>query len=449
MNKKNNFFFFLIFITILGCSFDDKTGIWGGGKKERQRIADLEKRQNEIIEVEKIYSSEKSYSNEVNLSEKISLTNPKKNSSWLMSNLNYQNSKGNIFLSGTENIFLKKKIGKNKFSLLGIMSSPLLSKNNILFSDNTGTVFNVNEFGKINWKKNIYGKIYKKIYKNLVISVYKNNIYVADNIGFIYSISLNTGKLNWIKNHGIPLKSNIKVFKEKIFVINQDNRLLCFNTVDGSKIWDIRSISSFIKLQNFLSLATSDQENIIAINSSGDLFKAKANNGDVIWSLNVSGSMNLDSTDFFKTSGIVVEKNDIIFSAGFSIFSVNLKDGTLNWEQNISSADTPIIDKNKIFVVTSNGHFVILNKDSGKIISSKNILKILKKKKRLTKISGFIMGSGKVYSTTTNGYLIASSASSGQVEYFKKIKDPIISSPIINNGKLYILTKDFRIFGFN
>jgi len=279
--------------------------------------------------------------------------------------------------------------------------------------------------------------------------VYKNNIYVADNIGFIYSISLNTGKLNWIKNHGIPLKSNIKVFKEKIFVINQDNRLLCFNTVDGSKIWDIRSISSFIKLQNFLSLATSDQENIIAINSSGDLFKAKANNGDVIWSLNVSGSMNLDSTDFFKTSGIVVEKNDIIFSAGFSIFSVNLKDGTLNWEQNISSADTPIIDKNKIFVVTSNGHFVILNKDSGKIISSKNILKILKKKKRLTKISGFIMGSGKVYSTTTNGYLIASSASSGQVEYFKKIKDPIISSPIINNGKLYILTKDFRIFGFN
>ena len=399
--------------------------------------------------VRKIYSTDQIYSNEVNLSEKISLSSPKQNSSWLMSNLNYQNSMGNIFLSGTDNIFLKKKIGKNKFSLSGIMSPPLLSGNNIIFSDNKGTIFSANEFGKINWKKNIYGKIYKKVYKNLVLSVYENNIYIADNIGFIYSISLDTGKLNWIKNHGIPLKSNIKVFKKKIFIINQDNRLLCFSTLDGSKIWDIRSISSFIKLQNFLSLATSNQENIIAINSSGDLFKAKAESGDIIWSLNVSGAMYLDTTDFFKTSGIVVEKNDIIFSAGFSTFSVNLEDGTLNWEKNISSVDTPIIDKNKIFIVTSNGYFAILNKDTGEIISSKNILKILKKKKRLTKISGFILGSGKIYSTTANGYLIVSSASSGKVEYFKRIKDSIISSPVISSGKLYILTKDFRIFGFN
>ena len=59
------------------------------------------------------------------------------------------------------------------------------------------------------------------------------------------------------------------------------------------------------------------------------------------------------------------------------------------------------------------------------------------------------MGSGKIYSVTSNGYLIVSSPISGKVESFKKIGDPVISSPIINNGNLYILTKNSRILGFN
>ena len=84
--------------------------------------------------------------------------------------------------------------------------------------------------------------------------------------------------------------------------------------------------------------------------------------------------------------------------------------------------------------------------DTGKIISSTNILKILKKRKQFTKITGFIMGSGKIYSVTLNGYLIVSSASSGKVENFKKIGSPITSTPIINNGKLFIYTEKFSNF---
>ena len=67
----------------------------------------------------------------------------------------------------------------------------------------------------------------------------------------------------------------------------------------------------------------------------------------------------------------------------------------------------------------------------------------------MTQITGFIMGSGKIYSVTLNGYLIVSSPVSGKAEYFKKIGDPIISAPIINNGSLYILTENSRILGFN
>ena len=42
-------------------------------------------------------------------------------------------------------------------------------------------------------------------------------------------INLRSGEVEWFKNHGTPFKSNIKIFEDNIYVINQDNRILCFS----------------------------------------------------------------------------------------------------------------------------------------------------------------------------------------------------------------------------
>jgi len=289
MNKKKNLVFFLILILLVNCSFDTKTGIWSGEEVEKRKVVELEKEQIRQKNIKKIYSIGDEYSLEKTLTKKIILSKPQKNSSWQMSGLNHQNFLGNIYLSGIDNRFLKKKIGKNKFSLSKTTASPLIYKNNIFLSDNKGTIFNIDAFGKINWKKNIYRKIYKKIYKNLTFSIYKNKIYVADNIGFIYALALDNGELIWIKNHGVPFKSKIKIFDNKIFLLDQDNKLLSFNVKDGSIIWNIPSVSSFIKSQNYLSLALSKQGDVIAITSLGDLLKVNSINGNIDWSLNALG----------------------------------------------------------------------------------------------------------------------------------------------------------------
>ena len=314
-----------------------------------------------------------------------------------MSGLNLQNFIGNVYLSGIENNFLKKKIGKNKFSISKVMASPLFSDSNIIFADDTGTIFNINQRGKINWKKNIYKKIYKKIYKILIFSITNDKIYIADNIGYIYAINSKNGEIIWLKNHGIPIKSNIKVFNDKIFLINQDNRILCFDTKNGSIIWNVRSASSFIKSQNFLSLAISKGGELIALNSSGELTKVQATNGKIYWTLNASGSVLAHDADFFKSSQVVISDDDIIFSISSSTFSFNIKNGYLNWKQDVGSKNTPIIDGNNIFLVSDNGYFVNIDKNSGKIVWSTNILKILKKRNQQTQVTGFIMGSGKIY----------------------------------------------------
>ena len=438
----------MILILVSSCSFDNKTGIWGDSEKEKKKIADLEKKQKEIIEVEEIFSSEIVFSKEVSLTKNIILSKAKKNIEWTTSNLNNQNFLGNIYLIDIQNKSLKKKIGKNKFSLHSNISTILAHAGNLIFSDDKGTIYNIKKNGKINWKKNIYKKSYKKIYKHLTFSISKNNIYIADNIGFVYSINLITGKLLWIKNYGLPLKSNMKIFNNKIFLIDQDNKIVSLNINDGSLIWDILSISSFIKSQNLLSLAVSEDGYLFAITSSADLFKIDPVKGDIIWSRNTAGSLYANATDFFTSSDIVLSDNQIFFSSGSSFFSYDTNSGATNWQNEINFSGPAIIDKQHVFIVSKNGYFVILNKDTGKILSSFNILKILKRKKQKTQITSFIMGSGKIYSITSNGFLIVSSAQTGKAEYFKKIGEKNISPLIINNGTLYLLTENSKVIGF-
>jgi len=449
MNNKKILILFLAFSLLNHCSFDTKTGIWGDGEKEKKRISKLEKQQKSVLKVEKIYSSDKYFNKEILLKKQIKLSKVKNNSSWIMPNLNYKNFTGNLYLTGVDNVFLKKKVGKDKFSIYQNMTPILVFKNNIILSDDNGTIFKINDRGKIIWKKNIYSKAYKKVYKNLTISIYKSNIYVADNIGFVYSINLDNGNLLWIKNHEIPIKSDIKVFNNKIFLINQDNKIFCLNAKDGSLIWNILSISSFIKSQNLLSLAITQDGYLIAITSSADIYKIKTDSGEVIWSRNTADSLYSNATDFFISSGITIHNENVIFSSGSNIFCLNLITGETNWKQEVSSTSTPIISGKNVFIVNDHGYFIILDTNSGEIISSSYILKVLKKKKQETKITNFIMGSNKIYSMTLNGFLIVSSAITGKPEYYKKIGGQNISPLIINDGKLYLLTEKSKILVLN
>ena len=102
------------------------------------------------------------------------------------------------------------------------------------------------------------------------------------------------------------------------------------------------------------------------------------NDGRVVWALNTLESTLAHATDFFKSSNIVITDKDIIFSSKSSTFSYNLNSGYVNWKQDVASIGTPIVSGKNVFIVTNNGYFLIINIDNGKIISSSNILKILK-----------------------------------------------------------------------
>ena len=319
----------------------------------------------------------------------------------------------------------------------------------MILSDDNGSIFKINKNGQVYWKKNIYKKIYKKLYKKITFSLYKNTLYLADNIGFVYALNYENGNVLWKINFGIPFKSKIKVYNDRIFIVDQDNQVLCLNIKDGSKIWNLSTIGTFIKTQNLLGMAISKNGHLIFLSSAGDILKINSSNGRIFWTMNILDSTSSFAADFFESSDVVIDNNNIIFSSNESTFSVNINTGFINWRTKVASNSIPIIDKNNIFLVNEVGYFINLDKKTGKIIWSTNILKSLKKKKQRTKVNGFIMGSNKIFVTTENGYLIICSAVNSKILYHDKIAKSVRTTPIISNGELYILTENSKILGFN
>ena len=107
VNKFNYLVIFFSFVLLVNCSVIDPVGVWKSSEKEIKRVADLEKKQKEIVNTEKIYTGDNIFAEEKNLNTKIILSKPKNILKWEMSGLNYQNSLGNIYLSGIDNIFLR------------------------------------------------------------------------------------------------------------------------------------------------------------------------------------------------------------------------------------------------------------------------------------------------------------------------------------------------------
>ena len=70
---------------------------------------------------------------------------------------------------------------------------------------------------------------------------------VADNIAKYYMVDLLNGDLVWSKNNLAPFNSQIKIYKDKFFIVDFSNTLRCFSLKSGNELWNIQTENSLIR----------------------------------------------------------------------------------------------------------------------------------------------------------------------------------------------------------
>jgi outer membrane protein assembly factor BamB len=418
----------LIFIAIFllnNCSFNENSRLW----KDKEQP--LENQEN----VTQIFAEEQSVSLELNPDISLDLSNIK-SSNKIVDN---QNNFGPLNYNGT-----LQKNGNFKFSKLENLDQfnlkPAFLNEGIIFFDNKGSVLRFNDEQKIIWKKNFYSKSEKKLKPKLNFAINNEDLIVVDNIAKYFSINLNSGELNWIKNNSYPFNSDIKIFEDKFFAIDYKNTLRCFKIMDGSECWNLQTEDSFTISNSKFSLIILDGK-VIFNNSIGDITAVDIETGLIAWQLPTQSSSIINETYNFKISKLVSDGDAIFFSNNKNEFySIDVKTGTTNWINKINSNLTPILTKDLIFTVSNEGFLFTIQKSTGNIIRINYLYKDYKEKKRKElKPIGFVIGNTNIYISNNDGKLIVADLSNGKVNFIEKIGGDTISEPFIVNQNLYVI----------
>jgi len=436
MIKISYFFLFYILISFLfGCSLDTKSGIWENKKK----VAEI-KNVKKIFK--KISFTKDSFKKEFNTKLSIVLNEkPKSNNNLKMEGLNLSNSTGHLVFNGKIQNQAKLKFRKIK-NRKTLKNNLIIEKDSIFTADSKGSIIKFSKDGKIIWQKNIYNRKEKRKIKNFSLAVSNNNIYVFDNLGKHYALSLKDGKTVWLKKNRNPFNSQVKILNNKIIVIDGDNKMICISKIDGKKIWEIETQKPFIKTKKKLSLILYDDFAVFS-NTLGDINKVDLNTGEIIWFAPTQNTLIPNTTNFLEISDLVYANNNIIFSNNFSeIYSIDSQTGILNWKKNIKSTLRPVVIDNMIFTISDDGFLIVLNM-KGEIIRSNYLLKKFKSKEvKKILIQGFLIASNNIYITTNLGHILVCSVNNGKVESIKKVSQSRLSEPYIVNNKLYILKRN-------
>ena len=425
----------LIIIFFSGCSFNKNSKFWTS-----ETIKEIEEQK-----FEKIFDDPKALSQELNTNINLNL-----GKSFTKNKLSekFTNNDGRVNFDGS-----LKKSSKYKFSKIEnfYQFEPIIAfnKDNVIFFDDKGTVLQFDNRSKLIWKKNYYTKSEKK--SNPILQFANNNkfLIVADNLSKYYMLNLETGDLIWSKNNSAPFNSQIKIYKDRFFLIDFTNTLRCYSLKNGEELWNFQTESALIRSQKKLSMVI--VEDVIYFNNAlGDISAVKIDDGELLWQLPTQSDVIYESAFSLETSDIITDNKDLLFSNNKNqFFSIDIKSGSFNWENNVNSSLRPTLIDNFIITVSLQGYLIVIDKITGNIIKVTDIFNNFKPKKRKEILpTGFIVGLKNIYLSTNIGRLLVIDIKSGKTISTLKIDKDNISRPFVSNQNLY-LVKDNAIIRLN
>ena len=431
---NKNFCLVIFFIFLIGCSIDNKSGIWSKNKK----IKSASQYKDIIFEDNKEVSQELNKNIKIYLKDKYTLNNKK---NYYNNNTGIKNYDGNL-----------KQIKKIKFSKIKNFSKfkpdILYSENgNIYFFNSKGTVIKFSKNLEVIWEKNIYSKKEKKLNPLLNLAIEKNTLILTDNLSNYYALNILNGDLLWRKTNSAAFNSEIKIAENKIFTVDYDNILKCFSIENGNLLWEYQTENTLIKSTKKTSLVL-DENKVIFLNHTGDL-NTLDQNGNLIWQTPTSKSIIYEDSFTNIYSDIVLDNNTIYFSNNKNeFFAVSLDTGSVKWRKKINSSIRPTITKDLIITIADNGFLIILDKKNGKLVRSTNIKTKIKNKKWDDLVNnGFLVGKNKIY-LSTNGKLNIIDLSDGLSKKIVDVDKKFIARPYIYEKSMYILSSN-QIIKYN
>ena len=232
-----------------------------------------------------------------------------------------------------------------------------------------------------------------------------------------------------------------------LYLLSDDNKLYAINTQNGKILWVHKTISNPTTISGAADPVIF-KDYIIISYSSGEVFALNKKNGQEIWSDKLN-SKNFNNSNYYlndiDATPIIIKDKLYIIGNGGLMKAININSGKIIWHREISSINDFHINKNYIYLIDNNAKLISLSLSDAKIKWIKNLKEFKNNKKPNSKIiyNGIIMADNKLLVNSIDSNIIIISPDNGDILGEIKIGGSNFHSPIIINNKIYLMSKNW------
>ena len=284
------------------------------------------------------------------------------------------------------------------------------------------------------------------------LALAEGRLFVSLGTGEVVALDGNNGSELWRTDLHSPVRSAPTVYGGRLFVITADNRLTALAQDDGRTLWQHYAFLEKVSLLGRAAPAIDSGIGVAAF-ASGDVVAFRPENGSILWTESLGGiRMNVagaEINDIRARPVIDADKVFIVSSSGM-LSALDLKTGGVIWEREIGGINQPWLAGDVLYIVSSYSELTALDAASGKILWVNRLTQWQNPEKKEGRLiwTGPVMAGNRLILTNSEGKAIAVAPQTGTIIGWDDIDDRGTLPPIVLNDTLFFITENGNLVAY-
>ena len=367
--------------------------------------------------------------------------------SWPLSGGNAGHAPQHIAIPNSVNQAWRTNIGEGSGSTMRLLATPIIVKGRAFAMDVESQISALNVAnGKIVWTYDLKVPDDDDEAFGGGLAYADGKLFVSTGFADVIALDIESGKEIWRKRLSGPMRAAPTVDDRRVFVITVDNQTFALNAQTGEKLWSHAGIAEVAGLLGAASPAVGGGVVIVPY-SSGEIFALKVENGQQVWSDNLSSSRRLDAlSTLADIRGMPVIDRGLVFAISHSgrMVAIDIRNGSRAWERSIGGVEMPWVAGEFIYVLTNENQLICLTRRGGRIRWVLDLPRFEDDddKDSSIKWSGPVLAGDRLLISGSHGEAWSISPYSGKTLGRQDLSGDVYLPPVVADGTVFFLIED-------
>ncbi|OFZ05974.1 MAG: hypothetical protein A2070_03250 [Bdellovibrionales bacterium GWC1_52_8] len=239
-------------------------------------------------------------------------------------------------------------------------SNPVVIENTLVFGTRSaGLVSIYPSLNQQRWVLPIQGGVVSEL------TVEKGSVYFCGGDGFLYSVNLENGRVNWRYDLRNPIASRPVISGGRLFVTTTDDTVYAFDAGTGKWLWHYRRRSSPAATIRAASAPLVDGTEVLTGLSDGFLVALSVSDGQLKWERKLH-----HGTKFTDVDASPILESGVVYLPSYdgALYALKRQGAEILWRFDAGGSKTVQLEDQRLFLPSSDGNVYALQKNSAKLL---------------------------------------------------------------------------------